>query len=222
MPTAQEEAGVGMGRYTGPVCKLCRREGEKLFLKGTRCLTERCGIERKGYAPGQHGPSPSRRRKMSEYQKQLREKQKVKRSYGLSEGQFRRTFDRVRHLPGVTGANLLQALELRLDNVVYRLGFASSRRQARQLVRHRHVEVNGGVVDVPSYQLGANDEIRITEKSRELTLVKAALEASTRGVIVSWLNVDEKALSGKVTERPTREAIPVAAQEQLIVELYSK
>ena len=211
-----------MGRYTGPACKLCRREGEKLFLKGTRCLTEKCGIERKAYVPGQHGPSPRRRRKVSEYSKQLREKQKVKRTYGLSERQFRTTFDKVRHLPGVAGENLLTALETRLDNVVYRMGLASSRKAARQLVRHGHVEVNGRVVNVPSFQLRPDNEVGVTERSRDLTSVRASLEALSRGVPVSWITVDAKKASGKVTERPTRDAIPTVAQEQLIVELYSK
>ena len=211
-----------MARHTGPVCKLCRREGEKLFLKGTRCLTEKCGIERKPYAPGQHGPSPGRRRKVSEYARQRREKQKVKRTYGLSERQFRTTFDKVRHLPGVTGANLLTALELRLDNIVYRMGFASSRRAGRQLVRHRHVEVNGRVVDVPSYQVRPNEEVGLSEGSRDLASVRASLEALSRGAPVSWIAVDTKKASGRVTERPTRDAIPLVAQEQLIVELYSK
>jgi small subunit ribosomal protein S4 len=211
-----------MARYTGPVCKHCRREGEKLMLKGTRCLTEKCAIERKAYAPGQHGPSPGRRRKVSDYARQLREKQKVKRTYGLSEGQFRSTFDRVRQLPGVAGENLLTALEMRLDNIVYRMGLAASRKAARQLVRHRHVEVNGRVVDVPSYQIRPNDVVSVTEKSRDLTSVRAALEALSRGAPVSWIMIDTKKASGTVTERPTREAIPIVAQEQLIVELYSK
>lgn len=211
-----------MARYTGPVCKHCRREGEKLMLKGTRCLTEKCAIERKAYAPGQHGPSPGRRRKPSDYARQLREKQKVKRTYGLSEGQFRSTFDRVRQLPGVAGENLLTALELRLDNIVYRMGLAASRKAARQLVRHRHVEVNGRVVDVPSYQIRPNDVVSVTEKSRDLTAVRAALEALSRGAPVSWITIDTKKASGTVTERPTRDAIPIVAQEQLIVELYSK
>ncbi len=211
-----------MARYTGPACKQCRREGEKLFLKGTRCLTEKCGIERKPYAPGQHGPSPRRRRKVSEYAQQLREKQKVKRTYGVSESQFRSTFDRVRQLPGVAGENLLAALEMRLDNIVSRMGLASSRKGARQLVRHRHVEVNGGVVDVPSYQVRPNQVVGVTEKSRDLTSVRASLEALSRGAPVSWIAIDTNKASGTVTERPTRDAIPIVAQEQLIVELYSK
>ncbi len=211
-----------MGRYTGPACKLCRREGEKLFLKGTRCLTEKCALERKAYAPGQHGPSPGRRRRVSEYSKQLREKQKVKRAYGMSESQFRSTFDRVRQLPGAAGENLLAALELRLDNIVYRMGFAASRKGARQLVRHGHVEVNGKIVNVPSYQVRPNEVVGVTEKSREQTSVRASLEALSRGALVSWITIDTKKVSGTVTERPMRDAIPIAAQEQLIVELYSK
>jgi small subunit ribosomal protein S4 len=211
-----------MSRYTGPVCKLCRREGTKLFLKGSRCLTEKCAIERRAYAPGQHGQSTSRRRKSSEYQKQLREKQKVKRTYGLSERQFRNAFERVRRQPGVTGTNLLVALETRLDNIVYRMGFAPSRNAARQLVRHRHFAVNGRTVDVPSYAVHPGDEVQVREKSKELTTVKASLEAVSRAVPVSWLTVDANAVSGKLVEFPTRDTIPLAAQEQLIVELYSK
>lgn len=211
-----------MARYTGPVCKLCRREGTKLFLKGTRCLTEKCAIERRGYAPGQHGQSAGRRRKTSEYAKQLREKQKVKRIYGLSERQFRNIFDRVKEEPGVTGENLLIALETRLDNIVYRMGFAASRRAARQLVRHRHVEVNGRTLDVPSYVVRPQDEVRVAPASRELAMVQASLAALSRAAPVSWIAVDTEQAAGKVTERPTRDAIPIAAQEQLIVELYSK
>jgi len=211
-----------MARYTGPVCKLCRREGTKLFLKGTRCLTEKCAIERRAYAPGQHGQSMSRRRKTSEYQRQLREKQKVKRIYGLTERQFRRTFDRVRVQPGVTGENLLVALESRLDNIVHRIGLAASRRSARQLVRHRHIEVNGRTVDIPSYTVRPNDEVRVTDASKNLTPIRASLEALSRAAPVTWLRVDADKASGKMTEAPTRDQIPIAAQEQLIVELYSK
>ena len=211
-----------MARYTGPSCRLCRREGTKLFLKGSRCLTEKCAVERRQYAPGQHGQSSGRRRKTSEYAKQLREKQKVKRMYGLSERQFRNIFDRVKEEPGVTGENLLVALETRLDNVVYRMGFSASRKGARQLVRHRHVQVNGRTVDIPSFGLAAQDEIRLAPASKDLTSVKAALEALSRAAPVSWISVDSEKVVGKVTERPTRETIPVAAQEQLIVELYSK
>jgi small subunit ribosomal protein S4 len=211
-----------MARYTGPACKLCRREGAKLFLKGTRCLTEKCAFERRGYAPGQHGQSASRRRKASDYSKQLREKQKVKRMYGLTERQFRNAFERVRAEPGVTGHNLLLALERRLDNIVYRMGFAASRRAARQLVRHRHVMVNGRTVDVPSFTVNAHDEVRLSASGRDLAVVRAALEGAARGAPVGWLAVDAERAVGKVTELPTRDAIPVPAQEQLIVELYSK
>lgn len=211
-----------MARYTGPVCKLCRREGTKLFLKGTRCLTEKCAIERRSYAPGQHGQSTGRRRKASEYAKQLREKQKVKRIYGLTERQFRNLFDSALKEPGVTGEALLVALESRLDNLVYRMGFASSRRQARQLVRHRHILVNGRTVDVPSFAGRPGDEVRVAEGSRDLVQVRAALGQFGRGQPVTWLQVDTDKAVGKVLERPTRDAIPIAAHEQLIVELYSK
>jgi small subunit ribosomal protein S4 len=211
-----------VARYTGPVCKLCRREGTKLFLKGTRCLTEKCAVERRAYAPGQHGQSTGRRRKASEYAKQLREKQKVKRIYGLSEQQFRNVFDRVLKEPGITGEALLVALESRLDNIVYRMGFATSRRQARQLVRHRHIQVNGRAVDIPSYRIRPGDEVKVAERSREQVQVRAALEHFGRSQPVSWIQVDTDKAQGKMTQRPTRDAIPIAAQEQLIVELYSK
>jgi small subunit ribosomal protein S4 len=211
-----------MARYTGPACRLCRREGTKLFLKGTRCLTEKCAVERRPYAPGQHGQATARRRKVSEYAKQLREKQKVKRIYGLTERQFRNTFETVRHEPGVTGHNLLVALETRLDNIVYRMGFATSRKQARQLVRHRHIEVNGRLVDIPSYHVRARDEVKVRPASKELGLVLGALEQAQRAAPLAWLAVDAGQAVGKVTELPTRDAIPVATQEQLIVELYSK
>ena len=211
-----------MSRYTGPVCKLCRREGTKLFLKGTRCLTEKCAIERRAYAPGQHGQSTGRRRKASEYARQLREKQKVKRIYGLTERQFRNVFERVLREPGVTGEALLIALESRLDNMVYRMGFAASRRAARQLVRHRHILVNGRPVDVPSFRVRPGDEVRVADASKELVPVRAALEQFGRTQPVSWISVDAEKAVGKMTERPTRDAIPIAAQEQLIVELYSK
>jgi small subunit ribosomal protein S4 len=211
-----------MGRYTGPVCKLCRREGQKLFLKGTRCYTEKCPIERRNYAPGQHGLAQARRRKASDYAQQLREKQKVKRIYGVSERYFRNLFDRAAKQPGVTGDNLLVALETRLDNVVYRMGFASSRKQARQLVRHRHVQVNGRIVDIPSYQTRPGDEIRIKPASKDILPVQASLESKSRPETVSWLAVDEATRTGRLLERPSRADIPLAVQEQLIVELYSK
>lgn len=209
-------------RYTGPSCRQCRREGTKLFLKGTKCFTEKCPVERRPFAPGQHGQNTGRRRKVSEYAKQLREKQKIKRIYGLSERQFRNTFDRVSAQPGVTGHNLLAALESRLDNMVYRLGFAASRKAARQLIRHRHIEVNGKGVDVPSFAVQPGQEIRMRQSSRELVIVKDALEIAARGATPAWLAVDKDTFSGRMLERPQRQAIPIAAQEQLVVELYSK
>ncbi len=211
-----------MARYTGPSCRQCRREGTKLFLKGTKCFTEKCPVERRPYAPGQHGQATARRRKMSEYAKQLREKQKIKRTYGVSEKQFRNTFEKVASLPGITGHNLLAALETRLDNVVYRMGFAPSRKAARQLIRHRHVEVKQKKVDIPSYQVRPGEEVRIKQGSRELVLVQAAMEQASRGAPMSWIAVDRESFSGRVLEKPIRSAIPLAAQEQLVVELYSK
>jgi small subunit ribosomal protein S4 len=196
----------------------------KLFLKGSRCLTEKCAVDRRGYAPGQHGQSTSGRggRKMSEYARQLREKQKVKRIYGLSEQQFRNTFERASKEPGVKGTNLLVSLETRLDNVVYRMNFASSRNAARQLVRHGHVQVNGKRVNVPSFRVRPGQEIRVAPESRDMVPVKLALESASRGAPLTWLSVDNSSASGRLTMLPTREAIPLNAQEQLIVELYSK
>ncbi len=211
-----------MGRYTGPVCRLCRREGQKLFLKGTKCFTDKCPIERRAYAPGQHGQQGARRRKASEYSHQLREKQKVKRIYGLSERPFRNLFETANSQPGVTGENLLIGLESRLDNVLYRMGFASSRKEARQLVRHRHVQVDGRMVNVPSFQVLPGSEVRITAKSKDLLPVQVALESKTKPSQVGWLAVDEGSRTGRMVERPTRAEIPLAVQEQLIVELYSK
>ena len=212
-----------MSRYTDASCKLCRRETVKLFLKGSKCLTEKCPVERRAYPPGQHGQQTTGRgRKQSEYAKQLREKQKVKRMYGLSELQFRYLFEAVTHEPGVKGTNLLIALETRLDNVVYRLGFASSRKSARQLVCHGHVEVNGRRVDIPSFKVLPGQEVRVAPASRENLSVKVAQEFASRGQPVSWLSVDSEKASGRLLERPTRDAIPINAQEQLIVELYSK
>ena len=209
-------------RYTGPVCRQCRREGTKLFLKGTKCFTEKCPVERRPYAPGQHGQNTARRRKTSEYAKQLREKQKIKRIYGVSERQFRNTFERVAPLPGITGHNLLAALESRLDNIVYRMGFAASRKAARQLIRHRHVEVKGKSVDIPSYLVQPGEEIRVRMKSREQAAIMAAMDQSSRGAPLTWIAVDRESYSGRMLERPTRPNIPIAAQEQLVVELYSK
>jgi len=211
-----------MGRYIGPVCRLCRREGQKLFLKGTRCYTDKCPIERRNYAPGQHGLAQARRRKASDYAQQLREKQKVKRIYGVGERYFKNLFERAAKQPGVTGENLLVALESRLDNIVYRLNFASSRKQARQLVRHGHIEVNGREVNIPSYPVKPGAEIRVRAKSKDLLPVQASLESKTRPEMVRWLAVDEGTRTGRMLERPSRADIPLAVQEQLIVELYSK
>jgi small subunit ribosomal protein S4 len=211
-----------MARYTGPVCKLCRREGQKLFLKGQKCYTEKCPVERRAYPPGQHGPAHARRRKQSDYAVQLREKQKVKRIYGLHEKQFRNVFESASQQHGVTGENLLRLLETRLDNIVFRMGFAQSRNQARQVVRHRHVEVNGRVVDVPSFHVRPGDEVALRAGHKDLALVQASLEARTRPNLPEWLALDQKARVGRVVRQPERQDIPLAVQEQLIVELYSK
>ena len=211
-----------MGRYLGASCKQCRREGTKLFLKGQKCFTEKCPVERRPYAPGQHGQATARRRKASEYSKQLREKQKIKRIYGISESQFRNTFEKVTTLPGITGHNLLAALESRLDNIVYRMGFAASRKAARQLIRHRHVEVGGKSVDIPSFAVKPGEEVRVRLKSREQVSVMTALDQSSRGAPLSWIAVDKESFSGRMLEKPSRPNIPIAAQEQLVVELYSK
>jgi len=211
-----------MARYNGPVCKLCRREGQKLFLKGTKCYTEKCPVERRAYPPGHHGPAQARRRKQSDYAVQLREKQKVKRIYGLGERQFRNLFEKAAVLSGITGDNLIVSLESRLDNIVFRMGFAPSRAAARQLVRHRHVEVNGRTVDIPSYQVAAGDEVAVRASSRQLVLVEESLESRTRPQLLDWLALDQKNRVGRLVRKPTREDIPLAVQEQLIVELYSK
>lgn len=211
-----------MARYSGPVCKLCRREGQKLFLKGIKCYTEKCPVERRAYPPGHHGPAQARRRKQSDYAVQLREKQKVKRIYGLGERQFRSLFEKAAVLTGITGENLIVALESRLDNVVFRMGFAPSRASARQLVRHRHVEVNGRIVDIPSFQVSAGDEVALKTGSRQLAIVDESLGSRTRPQLLDWLVLDEKNRVGRMVRKPSREDIPLAAQEQLIVELYSK
>jgi len=208
-----------VARYSDPVCRLCRREGMKLFLKGDRCFKDKCAIERRNYAPGQHG---RRRSKVLGYGLQLREKQKVKRMYGILERQFRLYFQRATGLAGITGENLLRQLELRLDNVVYSLGFAASRAQARQLVRHGHVEVNGKKLNIPSYQVRKGNVIQIREKSRKNEQIKVAVEtAAGRGIPV-WLQMNPEQFSGSVLDLPKREDIRLPIQEQLIVELYSK
>lgn len=208
-----------MARYTGAVCRLCRREGEKLFLKSDRCYTDKCAIERRKYPPGQHWQN---RPKPSDYGLQLREKQKLKRIYGVLERQFRRYFEIASRKKGVTGEALLQLLELRLDNIVSRLGFASGIRQARQLVTHGHVLVNGRKVNIPSYNLRAGDVIEIREKSKNLELIKESLEKAQHRGIPSWLELDATNMKGKVLRVPSRDEIPVVAREQLVVELYSK
>lgn len=211
-----------MARYTEANCKLCRREGQKLFLKGERCYTDKCAIERKNFAPGQHGRMSGRRRKVSEYSLQLREKQKAKRIYGVLEKKFRSYFKQAARKSGITGELLLQMLETRLDNVVYRLGLAPSRKSARQLVRHRHIQVDGGIVDIPSYQVVPGKKICVKEKSRNMGLILSSIERRGKQDVLPWLSVDYKTQTGKMLEIPTRADIPTTAQEQLIVELYSR
>lgn len=208
-----------MARYTGPSCRLCRRENTELFLKGERCYTDKCAIKRRNYPPGQHGQGRS---KTSDYGVQLREKQKVRRIYGILENQFRGYFERADRLKGVTGENLLFLLERRLDNIVYRLGFASSRIEARQLVRHGHFTLNGKKVTIPSIQVKAGDVIELREKSRKVASISDSLEAVVRRGIPQWLELDKGAFKGSVKTLPVREDITMPIQEQLIVELYSK
>ncbi len=208
-----------MARYKDSVCKLCRREKEKLFLKGQKCFTDKCPIETKNYPPGQHGNS--RRTKISEYGIQLREKQKIKRIYGLLETQFRNYFYKANKQNGITGENLVKLLERRLDNVVYRLGFASSRKQARQLIRHRHFNVNNGIVDIPSYIVTPGDVVQIRDKSKKLDAIHDSLKR-IKDNTYSWLSVDKAALAGTFIEIPERADVPLNANEQLVVELYSK
>lgn len=209
-----------MARYTGADCKLCRREGMKLFLKGTKCNTNKCPFEKKGYAPGQHGRT--RRFKQSEYSVQLREKQKVKRMYGLLEGQFHNYFEKSERAKGITGENLLKMLECRLDNVIFRLGLAPSRAAARQLIGHRHYTVNGTLVDIPSFQVKAGDEVKVRDKSRQLDAIHASMKRVRDGKMVPWLALDKAGMIGTLLEVPARDAIPVNVNESLIVELYSK
>lgn len=208
-----------MARYTDSVCKLCRREKQKLFLKGQKCFTEKCPIEQRNYPPGQHGLS--RRSKVSEYGVQLREKQKIKRSYGLLETQFRNYFEKATSQKGRTGENLIKLLERRLDTVVFRLGFASSRKQARQLITHRHIIVNNVPVDIPAYLLKAGDVIQIKEKSKKLDAIHNSLKR-VKDNTYGWLTVDKATLSGTFVQIPERADVPLNANEQLVVELYSK
>ena len=208
-----------MARYTGAVCKLCRREGKKLFLKGDRCYTGKCAFERRSYAPGQHGQNRS---KNSEYGLQLRAKQQARRYYGIQEGQFHKYFLMAERKAGVTGENLLRICESRLDNVVYTLGWASSRAEARQLVTHSHFEVNGKKVDIPSYLLKAGDTVSIKSKSKDSEKFKTVLEANASRPVPAWLDLNAEALSAKVVALPEREQIEVPVEEHLIVEFYSK
>ncbi len=209
-----------MARYTGAVCRLCRREGIKLFLKGPRCFSDKCAIEKRNFAPGQHGRD--RKAKIVGYGLQLREKQKAKRMYFTLESQFRAYYEKANAAPGVTGELLIQQLERRLDSVAFRLGFATSRRQARQVVRHGHVEVNGRKVNIPSYQVSVGDEIRVREGSKSLPVFEVARDYSGSGAAPTWLAIDRQNLSGKVLSLPKREDVHLPVNEQLIVELYSK
>jgi len=209
-----------LARYTDPVCRLCRREGMKLFLKGTKCFSDKCPIEKRNFAPGQHGKD--RKAKIVGYGLQLREKQKTKRIYFAQEGQFRNYFEKAARAKGVTGWMLLQQLERRLDNVVYRLGFGISRRQARQLVRHGHVQVDGRKVNIPSYEVSVGEEIAIREGSRKLAILEQAKEFASHQGAPTWLEVNRDNYSGRVLSLPTREEIKLPVNEQLIVELYSK
>jgi small subunit ribosomal protein S4 len=209
-----------MARYSGPVCKHCRREGEKLFLKGSRCFSAKCSFEKRSYAPGQHGLN--KRSKLSEYGTQLRMKQKVKRIYGLLEAQFRSYYEKSSRQKGVTGENLLRMLESRLDNVIYRLGFAPSRKSARQMVLHGHFLVNGRYVNVPSYILRAGDIVAVREKSRKMPLIHETLRRIKDDVLVPWLRLDKAKMEGEFLDLPNRQDIPIEVQENLIVELYSK
>jgi small subunit ribosomal protein S4 len=208
-----------MARYTGADCRLCRREGVKLFLKGDRCYSDKCGVERRPFPPGQAG---KKRPRDSEYRVQLREKQKAKRSYGILEKQFRNYYELASRQQGITGENLLRLLESRLDNVVYRLGFAASRDEARQTVRHNHILVNGKRVNIPSYRVRPGDLVSLAPAARDLVVVKAAIISSARVEVPGWLEVDVEKLQGSVLSMPQRDQIDMPVREQLIVELYSK
>ncbi|AEF93143.1 ribosomal protein S4 [Desulfotomaculum nigrificans CO-1-SRB] len=208
-----------MARYTGPHCRLCRREGLKLYLKGDRCYTGKCAVDRRSYAPGQHGQD---RKKISEYGIQLREKQKARRIYGVLEKPFRNYFERAERQPGITGENLLRLLERRLDNVIYRLGLGASRVEARQLVRHGHFTVNGRKVNIPSYQVRVGDEIAVREKSKESPRIKELMERAAERTPVAWLEYDANEAKARVVALPTRDQIDVPVQDHLIVELYSR
>jgi len=208
-----------LARYTGPKCRLCRREGTKIFLKGDRCYTDKCPYERRPYPPGQHG---RKRKKSSDYENQLREKQKVRRMYGILEDQFHHYFLIAERQKGVTGTNLLRLLEMRLDNIIYKMGFANSRDQARQLVRHGHVQVNGRKTDLPSVQLKAEDEIAVSEKGKKIPFVQEASDVVDRRGIPEWIEIDSQEFKGRIKQKPEREDITFPINEHLIVELYSK
>lgn len=208
-----------MARYIGSVCRLCRREGTKLFIKGERCYTDKCSFDRRPYPPGQHGQG---RVRPSNYREQLREKQKVKRIYGILEKQFRLYFKKADRMKGITGENLLGLLECRLDSMVYRMGFATSRSEARQLIFHGHFTINGKRVDIPSYLVRVGDEVAVRERSSKMARIEASLESAERRPVMSWLEVDRKALKGSVKSIPVREELTLPINEQLIVELYSK
>ncbi|MBN1349572.1 30S ribosomal protein S4 [candidate division KSB1 bacterium] len=209
-----------MARYTGADCKQCRREEQKLFLKGTKCFSNKCPFEKKGYAPGQHGRT--RRFKQSDYGLQLREKQKVRKIYGIFEAQFRNYFKKADRMRGITGDNLIKLLELRLDNLVYRMGFAPSRKAARQLVRHRHFCVNGKIVDIPAFNVRVGDEIQVRDKSKKMDAIHASIRRIKEGRLLPWLKLEKATLIGTLLEEPIRAEIPLNVNEQLIVELYSK
>lgn len=212
-----------MARYVGPACKLCRREGMKLFLKGEKCYTEKCPVERRTYPPGQHGRETSfRRRRLSDYSMQLRAKQQLRRIYGVLERQFRRYFRQAERLPGLTGENLLRLLEYRLDNVVYRMGLADSRSQARQLVQHGHISVNGRKTNIPSYSVRANDSISVRPESRQKPYFKDRREILAKRQTPPWLSFDAESLQGRVIAPPSRAEIDVPVEEQLVVEFYSR
>jgi small subunit ribosomal protein S4 len=210
-----------LARYRGPVCRLCRREGMKLFLKGERCHSEKCAIERRNFVPGQHGKD--RKAKLVGYGLQLREKQKVRRIYGVLEAQFRNTFEKAAHMKGITGENLLASLERRLDSVLYRMGLATSRAQARQIVRHGHIQVNGKKVDIPSFVVRPGEEISVREKSKTNVAILSAREATAHAPSPSWMDVDRENLKGRINSNPRRDELTqIPITEQLIVELYSK
>jgi small subunit ribosomal protein S4 len=209
-----------MGRYIEASCRLCRRERQKLFLKGTKCFTEKCPVERKAYPPGLHGQT--RRQKISEYGVQLREKQKIRRMYGLQEGQFHNYFEKALSQAGRTAENLVKILERRLDNVIYRLGFAASRKSGRQLINHGHIMVNSKVVNIPSYLLRAGDVVQIVDKSKKLEVIHSSMKRMKDSAMLPWLSLDKAAMSGIFLNIPERTDIPLNANEQLVVELYSK